>query len=76
VSEGGPGGWLSEDEGSTILAAALAAAGEERQTEDDIVKVIGWAQQTRMHEYALALVLAGHMGACIRDGELTWKTLP
>jgi hypothetical protein len=76
VSEGGPGGWLSEDEGSTILAAVLAAAGEEGQTEDDIVKVIEWAQQTLMHEYALALVLAGHMGAYIRDGELIWKTLP
>jgi hypothetical protein len=67
---------LARTKAAPSWPAALAAAGDQGQTEDDIVKVIEWAQQTRMHEYALALVLAGHMGACIRDGELTWKTLP
>jgi hypothetical protein len=67
---------ITDDEASTILSAALRAAGEAGQSKEELTQVINWAHDTRIDETALKLILNGEMGAFIRDGEMIWKTLP
>lgn len=66
---------LTDDEHRAILWAAITAARNEGQSEEELAQVLEWASGVRTNEAALNLLLAGKMGAFIRDGEMIWKAL-
>lgn len=67
---------LTEDEGETLLAGALTAAGQGGQSEDDLDRILRWAAQAKADAFLLGEVLAGRAGAFIdADGEVRVKTI-
>jgi hypothetical protein len=67
---------LSDDDGRAVVRAALRAAGDAGQSEEEVFQLLTWANETRVNEAMLQLVLAGEAAAFICDGELMFKRPP
>lgn len=68
-----PNGSLDEDEVNRVLSAVVAIGPAE---DDELSRVLNWAQTTRAHARLLELVLEGHAGVRWPEGgNLTLKPI-
>lgn len=56
-----------------VVLGALGGAGNSGMSEDDLRKVLDWANEIRIEACALYLVLTGAVNVRVTDGELTFS---
>ena len=64
--------WVTEDEIATLAHAFLKTRGKAGGSEDEIVKVVEWACNTRCRAALLDMVLKGHIVITAVEPDVTF----
>lgn len=67
---------LIDDKEAETLMLMLGYGQRDGFTDADFAAVMHWAEEARMNEGILQVVLDASMSVCVQDGEVLFKTTP